>query len=251
MIGADLWGNGPERQLRETEQDIKMSSKCRFPANAATTRSGPSHKRSFRQSHGRGFAQTPVRSPAHVAICAAALMAFAILAAPVARADGEFLQYDLGPSDHTVVASIGRGAISAGVTFSDYDGGAETTLSLTHAVPLWQSITGRVGATLHFDDGEADAGLKLAAEQYVGQDWGGLFWLAEIDSYRAGYFALVQAFPNEVPLNLEVTASGHNDGYHETAIATGFQVNDGPVRLRAGFRLHAQEAFVGVSLNTF
>ena len=214
-----------------------MSSKCRIAAIAAVSLSEVFSARV--SMRGRRVAQI------------AALTTLTTLAAPAAHADGEFLQYDRGPSDHTLVASIGRGSISGGLTFSDYDGGAETTLSLTHAVPLDYGITGRVGATLHFDDGEADPGLKIAAEQYLAQDWGGLFWLAEIDSYRAGYFALMQAFPQGMPINLELTASGHNDGYHETSVATGFQINDGPVRLRTGVRLQAQEAFVGVSLNTF
>ncbi|KAA9008095.1 hypothetical protein [Histidinibacterium aquaticum] len=176
------------------------------------------------------------------------------LALPGMAAAQEFLQYDVSPSDSTLVASATRGAYGASLTYSRFTGGGEATVSATRgfAVPVAGApATLRVGpSVLLSEDDSPEAGLKIVAEQYRPTNWGGLFLLAEATTVNSGYFAMVQ--PNLANgVSFEITAAGNSEGYRERALAVTRRLGDGPWRLRAGYRFVAEEVFVGASLNTY
>ncbi len=186
--------------------------------------------------------------PTLAAFLGAALLPGAVLA------DGEYLQFDVGREDVTVVASAERSGASIGLTHSRYDGGNGTSIAALAALPLrigGQDVTARVGPVLHLDDHEPEIGAKLVIESYRGMSWGGLFGIAEVSSVDTGYFAMVQANLSGSGLSFEVTANGDDDGYHENALVAGYRLGQSDLRLRLGYKIRAEELFVGISLNTF
>ncbi|RVV96595.1 hypothetical protein EKE94_17885 [Mesobaculum littorinae] len=166
----------------------------------------------------------------------------------------EFLQFDASPSDSTFVASATRGAWGAALTASSYGDGSEVNLAGTYGFTFpafGETATLRVGPSLKKPEDEGlSLGATLAVEHYRPTDWGGLFLLGSVNTVNGGYFTLVQPnFSNGI--SLELTAGGDNGDYEEQAVAVTRRLGDGPWRLRAGYRVRAEEVFLGVSYNTF
>lgn len=176
-----------------------------------------------------------------------------LLSTGLARADGEYLQFDLGPTDSTAVGSLERSGLSTGFVWSRYTDGGSIGVSTTLSRPIeiaGRAVTLRYGPTLRFD-GEFDLGAKVVAESYVGTDWGGVFLIGEISSIDLSYFAMIEANRSAGGLSFAAVATGDNDGYSEQSFVLSKALGQSDWRLRLGYRLGAREVFLGVSLNTF
>ncbi|SLN60365.1 hypothetical protein ROJ8625_03062 [Roseivivax jejudonensis] len=176
--------------------------------------------------------------------------------APGALADGSFLQVDLSSSAADAVGTVTRGRLSFGANHNDYDGGAVTGLSLTHAFPLGDAATLKLGPALSVvrddDDGfeSPRAGVKASLDRYTATAFGSLYLLGEVNTIDSGWFALVQTGLGSGGFSVELSRGG-SDTYDEATLAVNQRLGAGPMNLRAGWRFIAEEAFVGVSVNTF
>ena len=170
-----------------------------------------------------------------------------------ARADGEYLQFDLGPTDGTAVGSLERDGISTGFVWSRHtDGGSigvSTTLSRAVAI-AGRAVTLRYGPALRFD-GDPEIGVKLVAESYIPTDWGGVFLIGEIGSIDLSYFSMIEASRSAGGISFAAVATGDDDGYSERSLVLAKRLGQSDWRLRPGCRLEARELFLGVALNTF
>ncbi|MCP1170013.1 hypothetical protein [Limimaricola litoreus] len=181
-----------------------------------------------------------------------ALLAF-VLSAGLARADGEYLQFDLGPTDSTAVGSFERDGISTGAVWSRYtDGGSlGFSTSLSRQLSLGgRPVTLRYGPSLRYD-GDVRLGAKIVAENYTSTDWGGVFVIGEINSIDWSYFSMIEASRNPAGQSLALVATGDDTGYAEQSLVVAKTISGSDWRIRAGYRLQAREVFVGAALNTF
>lgn len=176
-----------------------------------------------------------------------------LLGSAGARADGEYLQLDLGPTDSTAVASLERDGLSAGLVWSRYDGGgsigAAATLS-RRVDPAGRAVTLRFGPALRLGD-DFDAGAKVVAEHYAPTGWGGVFLIGELSSIDTAYFAMIEAGHAATDLALSLSATGDDTGYAEQSLVLARRLGGSDWRARLGYRLQAREVFLGVALNTF
>ena len=187
--------------------------------------------------------------------CAAGIFA-AGLHAEYSWADGSFLQADLSPTAAGTVAAVERGQLTYSGVYSDTDGNAAATASLGYRIPLGAiaalKIGPSVGATK--DKGEAfggpELGLRAAVDRYTPTSFGAVYLLGEVNTIDNAWFSLAQVSLGQTGLSAEVSRGG-SDTYDEAALGVNARIGDGPVSLRAGYRLFAEEAFIGVSVNTF
>ncbi|OWY05287.1 hypothetical protein B6V75_03965 [Thioclava sp. F1Mire-8] len=168
-----------------------------------------------------------------------------------ARADGTFLQADLGTNTSDAVFAISRGKVSFGANFSDYEGGWSTGAVVTRDFALGEIGTLKVGPSIGrtLSDDNWRLGVRAGLEHYSPTRFGHVFLLAQYNTIDQDWFALFQA-GNRSGLGLELSAGG-SDTYSERTIAVTQKIGDGPVSIRAGWRAFAKEAFVGLSINTY
>ncbi|MDG3039787.1 hypothetical protein [Roseicyclus marinus] len=187
-------------------------------------------------------------------VSAAALVAALALSTLPARADGYFIQTDLGPENQSLVATFAQGRLNYGLNVSAYDDGRAATISTTYALDLGGLATLKIGPALRFEQKEVgaedlDLGLRLSLERYQPTDFGAVYGLAEIGSIDETWFLLGQMVLRD-GFSFELSRGG-SDSYTETTFAVQQQLGDGPVRLRLGYRAEDTEFFVGLSVNTF
>lgn len=169
-----------------------------------------------------------------------------------AGADGSFLQFDLGPETSDSVLATTRGKMSFGANYSTYDSGWSAGLHVTRDFVLESIATVKIGPSLgRSDDTDGwSLGGKVIVERYQPTDFGFMFLSAQYNTYQNDWFALAQ-FGNASGLSVDLTAGG-SETYSEQAVAVNYRLDDeGPVRLRAGYRFDAQQVFVGLSVNTY
>ena len=175
--------------------------------------------------------------------------------AQTAAADGYFLQGDAGARTQSVVASATRGSLNYGLNLSNYEDGHSGAISLTYGLPLADIAVMKVGPTIGFqheqDEGDdTQAGLKLSLERYTPTSFGSTYLLADVSSVHQSWFLLGQL--TFAPGNFGVELSrGGSDSYHETTLAFQKRIADGPLSVRAGYKLTSDEVFAGFSINTF
>lgn len=188
-----------------------------------------------------------------------AILATILACAPIAefaRADGSFLQADVSPSGADAVGTVTRGRLSFGASYNDFDGGSAAGMSLTHAFPLRDVATLKIGPAVSItrDDDEGyegpRAGLKLSLDRYSPTSFGSLYLLGEVNTIDSAWFALVQTGIGDSGYSFEASRGG-SDTYDEATLAVNKRLGDGDISLRAGWRIIAEEAFVGFSVNTF
>ncbi len=187
----------------------------------------------------------------------ALLIAFASFSGS-ARADGTFLQFDLADDARSAVLSVERDPFTFGAAYNDYDGGKSYGVSAnyrlsatTEGAPLNLKLGPSFGVVK--DDGapaETQAGLRMVADKYVSTDFGGLYFLAEVNTIDRAWFLLGKAILAEPKLAVELSR-GASDTYSETTLAASRRIGDGPVSLRVGYRFEDEAFFAGISINTF
>ena len=178
----------------------------------------------------------------------------ALLPAGTLRADGLFFKTDVSENSVDTVGVMARGPLTFGVNYSDYVGGHSVSLTATYAFPLGDVATLRVGPSLGraFGDGAEEdwrLGAKLAVDRYQTTGFGYVYLLGEYNTIDNDWYVGAQA---GVPSGwgIEVSAGG-SDAYDARTVALTRRIGEGPVTLRAGYKLLAEEAFIGVSINTF
>lgn len=191
-----------------------------------------------------------VRKTTGVIVCLAAAACFA----GGAKADGVFVQSDIGIQDQTFVATTASGPLNFSFNLSAYEDGQLAVLGVSHAFDLESFGTLKVGPTLGFkqEDGAADQtelGVRLALERFAPTSFGSVFGLVDVGSIDRSWFLLGQVNLHE-GLGFEISRGG-SDTYTETTFAIQHQPEDGPLRLRLGYRFENREIFVGLSFNTF
>ncbi|SFE93741.1 hypothetical protein [Roseivivax sediminis] len=176
--------------------------------------------------------------------------------ATLTHADGSFLQVDLTPETANAVGAVARGPLNFGLSFNDYEGGSVAGASLTYALPLGEIATLKLGPALAAvrddDDGfeGIEGGAKVVLDRYTPTSFGGLYLLAEANTIQSSWFALAQTSFGNSGFSAELSRGG-SDTYDEATLAINKRIGNGPVSLRAGWRLISEQAFVGVSINTF
>ena len=182
-----------------------------------------------------------------------ATVAILLLGTGLARADGEYFQFDIGPDDATAVGSFERSGISTGAVWSRYEDGGSLSASITTsraAGIAGRSVTLRYGPAVRFG-GDIRLGAKLVAESYTATDWGGLFVIGEISSIDLSYFAMAEVNLHNQGLSIAAFAAGDDAGYADQGVVVGKALGASDWRLRMGYKLDAQEVFLGIVLNTF
>ncbi len=170
-------------------------------------------------------------------------------------ADGYFLQADVGDETQSLVATAATGALNFGLNLSNYDDGSSAVTSLTYALPLDDVAVLKLGPSvgvLH-ENGtweSPELGAKLSLERYLGTSFGSVYGLAEFNSIDNAWFLLGQLTFQQPGLSLELSRGG-SDSYHETTVAVQKKLSDGPMSLRAGYKLSSEEFFIGFNINTF
>jgi len=176
--------------------------------------------------------------------------------ASFAYADGEFFQFDFSETTSTGTVSIARGPLTYGANAVAYAGGRTYGLSATYQLPVAsQFATLRLGPSIGYveEDGTDEtfeAGLKFVAERYIPTDFGSIFLLADLNSIDTSWFVLAQLGLAHPGIVVEVSR-GESNTYSETSIAVTKKLGDSPANLRVGYRLDAEELFLGFSFNTF
>ena len=180
----------------------------------------------------------------------ASAVLFSLLSVPAA-ADGEFFQIDLSESSTTAVASIGRDRLTYGLTF--VDSGDTRTLAARAALAFPVGpVTVRAGPELQVDlrgENETEAGIVLSADRWTATDFGSVYWLVEGRTIDRSTFASLQ-FGLADGWGIELSR-GQSDDYAETALAVSRRFGGGPWGVRAGYRFDADEAFVGITFNSY
>jgi hypothetical protein len=184
---------------------------------------------------------------------AAILLSAGLLAlAPAgAQADGTFFQLDLGRTTADAVLAATRGNLSFGANYSTYEGGWSAGVNATRNFAIPQVATLKLGPSLGTGEGEEglELGAKIIVERYQPTGFGFAFLSGQYNTIANDWFALVQ-LGNAKGVSVDFTAGG-SDSYSEQSIALNYRVDEGPLYLRASYRFEAQEAFVGLSINTF
>ncbi|WP_306133266.1 hypothetical protein [Roseivivax marinus] len=197
-----------------------------------------------------------IRTARPFAFGAGILALAATLSTAPAHADGSFLQVDLSPTAADAVGTVARGRLNYGLSFNDYDGGSQAGASLTYAFPLGDIATLKLGPALAVtrDDDDGYEGLrgggKIILDRYTPTSFGAVYLLGEAGTIDNSWFALVQTSFGNSGVSAELSRGG-SDTYDEATFAVNKRVGDGDVSLRAGWRFIAEEAFVGLSINTF
>lgn len=176
------------------------------------------------------------------------------------RADGEVWGLDVSGSSTSGVLSASRGELSFGATVTDYDGGVSAGLSLGRSLPYTFGVEGlqlSAGAGLGFsyddeEDGFSDprVGLSAGVQRYRSTEFGSVFWQVSLSTIAQARFTQLQIGFDEPGLSLAVSY-GASTAYEETSISISKRLGESPVSLRAGWRLNAEEVFVGFTVNTF
>ncbi|TNF16419.1 MAG: hypothetical protein EP320_02030 [Rhodobacteraceae bacterium] len=168
-----------------------------------------------------------------------------------ARADGVFFQVDAAQNTSDTVFSMTRGKVSFGANFSDYEGGWSTGASLSRDFVVDGIGTLKIGPSVGktLSEGNWRLGAKVAVERYTPTAFGHVFVLAQYNTIGQDWFALFQA-GNKSGFGLELSAGG-SDTYSERTVAFSKKIGDGPVAIRAGYHVFAEEAFLGFTINTF
>lgn len=191
-----------------------------------------------------------------VALRAAVLACSCVFGALEARADGTFFQFDASGETANGVFVHVREPISIGLNHVRYEGGRRSTLNLLYRLPLPDAApTIRLGPSYGVvePDGqpsESELGAKISIDKWMPTDFGSLYLLAEYNSIEHASFALAQFGLSEAGLQIEASY-GESDSYSETSLAISKKIGRGPLSLRAGYRLNAEEVFFGLSVNTF
>jgi hypothetical protein len=178
------------------------------------------------------------------------------LSPPSAHADGEFWAIDVSESTRSGVLSASRGELTFGANVTDYGDGVSAGLSLTRRIPFDFGIEGltlSAGPALGLsgdDLSEVELGLTGSAQRFVVTDWGSYFLQASVGTINRNFFLQAQATFDGPDLTVALSRGGSTE-YDETSISISKQLNNGPVSVRAGYRLQAEEVFVGFSVNTF
>ena len=88
-------------------------------------------------------------NPFRRALSGFALAAGLVLSVPdAARADGEFLQFDLSETATDAVFAVSRDRFSFNGNYSEYDSGSATTFSVSYAFPIDGIGTFRIGPSV-------------------------------------------------------------------------------------------------------
>ena len=177
-----------------------------------------------------------------------------------ARADGEVWGLDISESSTGGVLSASRGELSFGATVTDYEGGVSAGLSLSRSLPYTFGVEGlqlSAGAGLGFsyDDEEGGfsdpkVGLSTGIQRYRSTEFGSIFWQVSFSTISQARFTQLQIGFDEPGLSLAISY-GASTEYEETSISVGKRLGESPVSLRAGWRVNAEELFVGFTVNTF
>ena len=173
------------------------------------------------------------------------------LAAGAASADGTFLQLDLADRTSDAVVAATRGDYSLSANRSSYRSGWSAGAAVTRDLSFDGIVTLKVGPSIGRSaaDGEWTPGLRVVAERYLPTSFGFAFASGQYDTVDDAWFGLAQ-FGNRTGYGMELTAGG-SDAYSGRSVALTRRLGEGPVALRAGYRLLADEAFVGLSINTY
>ena len=176
------------------------------------------------------------------------------------RADGEVWGLDISESSTGGVLSASRGELSFGATVTDYDGGVSAGLSLSRSLPYTFGVEGlqlSAGAGLGFsyDDDEngfsdPKVGLSAGVQRYRPTEFGSIFWQVSLSTIAQARFTQLQVGFDEPGLSLAISY-GASTEYEETSISVSKRVGESPVSLRVGWRVNAEEVFVGFTVNTF
>lgn len=181
----------------------------------------------------------------------AAVLPLLVLATQV-RADGEFFQFDLGQDTSTVVMSVERGRMAYGLTFSDYTGPEDLNLSVSYKFTLGTPVTFRAGPAVQYEGLDTwKGGLRLVAEHYRPTGFGSVFLLGEYSTIDNAYFTLAAFGFRQPGVTVELSHLGDDDGFRDTVVALAARLPGTPASLRAGYKIETDEAFVGISVNTF
>jgi hypothetical protein len=171
-------------------------------------------------------------------------------------ADGEYWGVDVSESTQGGVLAASRGDWNFGAGYTDYGDGVSASLSLTRTLPWTFGIEGMsisAGPALGFGGGdlsEVELGLNVGIQRYIAFDWGAVFLQASAGTNRQNYFTQAQLTLSDPGLTFAISRGASLD-YEETSLSVSKQLGEGPVSLRAGYRLNAKEFFVGFSVNTF
>ncbi len=171
-------------------------------------------------------------------------------------ADGEYWGVDVSESTQGGVLAASRGDWNFGAGYTDYGDGVSASLSLTRTLPWTFGIEGMsisAGPALGFGGGdlsEVELGLNVGIQRYIAFDWGAVFLQASAGTNRQNYFTQAQLTLSDPGLTFAISRGASLD-YEETSLSVSKQLGEGPVSLRAGYRLNAEEFFVGFSVNTF
>lgn len=184
---------------------------------------------------------------------------FAIVPAQ-GRADGEVWGLDISESSTGGLLSASRGELSFGATVTDYEGGVSAGLSLSRSLPYTFGIEGlqlSAGAGLGFsyddeEDGFSDpkVGLSTGVQRYRSTEFGNIFWQVSLSTIAQARFTQLQIGFDEPGLSLAISY-GASTEYEETSISISKRLGESPVSLRAGWRVNAEEVFVGFTVNTY
>ncbi|WP_375173682.1 hypothetical protein [Pseudooceanicola sp.] len=179
----------------------------------------------------------------------AAMLALTALAA---KADGEFYQLDLGEKTRTAVISVERERLAYGMVFSDNIGREDLTLTASYKFTLGTPVTFRVGPALQIEGPDTlKGGIRLVAEHYQPTSFGSIFLLGEATTIDRGYFALAAIGFDKPDVTVEFSYLGDDDGFRDKVAALAFGIPNTKARFRAGYKFDTEEAFVGISINTF
>lgn len=171
-------------------------------------------------------------------------------------ADGEYWGIDVSGSTTDGVLSAVRGQYTFGAGVTDSGDGASAGLSLSRHIPYDFGIEGlslSAGPALGFSGdnlSEVEVGVGASVQRYVGTDWGSYFLQASVSTVDRAFFVQVQSTFAEPSLTVGLARGGSTE-YDETTLSLSKQLPESPVSLRAGYRFHADEWFVGFSVNTF
>ena len=182
------------------------------------------------------------------------LLATLLLAQP-ALADGYFLQGDLGRENRSVVGALSQGPLTYDMALTDYGTGKSGSASVTYAIPLKAPAVIKIGpavGVLDDDDDERDVetGVKLSMERYAATGFGSVYVMGNASTVHQSWFLLGQV--TFAPSNVGIELSrGGSETYRETTVTVQNRLGDGPLSLRAGYKIDAEQMFVGLSINTF
>ena len=176
------------------------------------------------------------------------------------RADGEVWGLDISESSTGGVLSASRGDLGFGATVTDYEGGVSAGLSLSRSLPYTFGVEGLQlsaggGLGFSYDDEEngfsdPKVGLSAGVQRYRPTEFGSIFWQVSFSTISQARFTQLQIGFDEPGLSLAVSY-GASTEYEESSISVSKQLRESPVSLRVGWRVNAEEVFVGFTVNTY